>query len=97
MGQRRARLIGLLALSPFAAGVGPLGPAHTVCASGCDYTQIQPALDASANGDRVFVYPGAYPGGLTFRSDVSLVGIAGSSATLIAAPPIAAMNYTTYH
>ena len=60
MGQRRAWLLGLMALSPFAAGVGPLGPAHTVCASGCDYTQIQPALDASANGDRVFVHPDAH-------------------------------------
>lgn len=49
-------LITLNVPSAFAAS----GTTRTVCASGCDFTTVQPAVDASISGDIVNIKPGTY-------------------------------------
>jgi parallel beta-helix repeat protein len=46
------------------AGASAAAAPVTVCASGCDYTAIQPAVDAAAPGGTVLVGPGTYGGGI---------------------------------
>ena len=36
---------------------------HEVCPTGCDYSVLQDAIDASSNGDTILVGPGVYTGG----------------------------------
>jgi len=54
----------------------------TVCASGCNFTTIAPALGAASNGDTVSVRAGTYSGGFTITKSIRLVG-AGAGQTLI--------------
>lgn len=64
---------------------GPTGVAAAtlnVCASGCPYAQIGPALAEAHDGDTVRVGPGRYAGGLTIAASVKLVG-AGAGLTII--------------
>jgi hypothetical protein len=57
---------------------------HTVCASGCDQTTIQAAVDASGPGDEVLVMDGTYAGGITTRGkDLALRSANGRDATSI--------------
>lgn len=51
----------------------------TVCATGCDYTAIQPAIDAASAGDTITVGPGTYAGNLVLSKRVTIQG-AGSTA-----------------
>lgn len=51
----------------------------TVCASGCTYTAIQPAIDAASPGDTIAIGPGTYAGNLTISKRITLQG-AGSTA-----------------
>lgn len=53
-----------------------------VCAHGCAYTQIQPAVDAAAAGDTVAVGPGTYAGGIVIAKDLTVSG-AGAGVTVI--------------
>ena len=46
----------------------------TVCASGCDYTTIQAAVDAAATGDTISVAAGTYTGNVTIGKAVTLEG-----------------------
>ena len=46
----------------------------TVCAHGCGYTQIQPAVDAAAPGDTINVSAGAYAGGIVIGTSLTLSG-----------------------
>ncbi len=56
-----------------------------VCASGCTYTGIQDAVDASADGDTVLVHPGTYNEELVIMGrSVELRSVAGPGATAIA-------------
>ena len=48
----------------------------TVCASGCENSSINSALDRSGPGDIIEVHGGTYDGNLHIRENVSLVGIA---------------------
>jgi hypothetical protein len=74
-------------LAAFAAGL-LLGATNAsassiaVCASGCPFTQLQPALNAARDGDTVTVGPGTYVGGITITRSVKLAG-AGSDGTII--------------
>lgn len=47
---------------------------HTVCASGCDFTTIQPAVNAAVAGDVVSVGPGTYTGSVTIAKAITLQG-----------------------
>jgi len=39
----------------------------TVCASGCEYSKIQPAIDAASNGDTILVGKGTYSEDIDFK------------------------------
>ena len=56
--------------------------AITVCKEGCDYTTIQPALDAAPSGGVVSVGPGVYVGGITITKSVTLIA-ANAKRTVI--------------
>ncbi|MHB8793818.1 MAG: Ig-like domain-containing protein, partial [Thermoleophilia bacterium] len=42
------------------------GEGITVCATGCDYGMIQPAIDAASDGDTISVYEGTYSENINF-------------------------------
>src|SRR5215471_11441456 len=65
------------------AGAGAASAATlTVCPSGCQYSQIGPAVAAAGNGDTIKVGPGTYQGGITIGVSVKLAG-AGAGSTII--------------
>jgi hypothetical protein len=68
----------LLALASGQASAARLN----VCASGCPYTQLAPALAAAHDGDMMRIGPGTYEGGVTIDVSVKLAG-AGASRTII--------------
>jgi hypothetical protein len=79
----RALLAGLIASTVAAAGSGPVAAATvTVCASGCAFTQIAPAVAAATDGDTIAVAAGTYSGGFTIDKSVRLAG-AGPGRTII--------------
>ena len=53
-----------------------------VCAHGCAYAQIQPAVDAAAAGDTIAVGPGSYTGGIVIAKALRVSG-AGAGSTVI--------------
>ena len=65
------------------AGAGAASAATlTVCPSGCQYSQIGPAVAAASNGDTIKVGPGTYRGGITIDVSLRLAG-AGAGSTVI--------------
>jgi hypothetical protein len=78
-GRFRAGVVALIAaalLAP-AAGAVPTMPSATVCPAGpptCDFTEIQPALDAVFDDGSVTVAPGVYDAGFTISRNVTLIG-----------------------
>ena len=79
---RRITAVGM-AVAAVAVAAGPAGAA-TRCVGpggGC-FAQLQPAIDASADGDTIVVAPGTYAGGITIDRSVRLQG-AGAGATVI--------------
>jgi hypothetical protein len=65
----------------------PIVPAtiHTVCASGCDFTTIQAAIDDSSTvtGDELRVSPGTYPEQVTVSKQLTIAGQPGMPAPVI--------------
>jgi CSLREA domain-containing protein len=53
----------------------------TVCASGCTFTTIQAAIDASTNGDVITVKDGTYPENINFNAKVVEVQSENGAAT----------------
>ncbi len=78
-----AGAVGLALSAPGEAAAKNRGKAATVCPRGCEYTAIQPAIDAAPEGGTISVGPGVYRGGVTVDKRVVLVG-AGARRTLIA-------------
>jgi hypothetical protein len=65
------------------AGAGAVSAATlTVCPSGCQFSEIGPAVAAAHNGDTIQVGPGTYQGGITINVSVRLAG-AGAGSTII--------------
>ena len=67
----RLGLAALIATSLALVGTAPANAAPvtiTVCATGCDFTAIQPALDAAVTGDTVSVAAGDYEGGVSIST-----------------------------
>jgi hypothetical protein len=64
----------------------PAVPAHAstlkVCAHGCAYTELAPALAAAGAGDTLRVGPGTYTGGVTIDASIRLIG-SGARSTLL--------------
>jgi hypothetical protein len=79
-------MAGATALASIAAG-GLLAPASatpytTVCASGCDYSTIQGAVDAASDGDFIAVSgPLTVSGTTTINKDVTVAGVPRAKVT----------------
>jgi parallel beta-helix repeat protein len=54
----------------------------SVCTSGCDYTNIQDAINASSDGDTVFVYNGIYCGDIYIEKNITLKGEGADVVTI---------------
>src|SRR3989344_1929856 len=51
-------------------------PGITVCQTGCQFTTIQQAVDASSPGDQILVMAGTYEGNvnISFKENISIIG-----------------------
>lgn len=69
-----------------AAAVVPVVPAQAstleVCAHGCAYTELAPAVAAARSGDTLRVGPGEYTGGVTIDASLTVIG-SGAGSTVI--------------
>ncbi len=85
----RVALAGLIgAVTLLAAAPSPASAATvTVCASGCTYTAIQPAVTAALSGDTISVAAGTYTEQVVIDKNLTLTG-AGSGTTIIQAPAV---------
>jgi len=54
----------------------------SVCTSGCDHTNIQDAIDASSDGDTVYVYNGTYSGDIYIEKNITLTGEGADVVTI---------------
>ena len=71
----------LLTLSGFGAPEARAA-SFTVCATGCDYSVIQDAVDAASNGDVIKVAAGTYDERLVIDKRLSFIG-SGSDSTIV--------------
>lgn len=89
-------LVALLAGSALSLFQAPVARADTltVCASGCDHTSIQAAIDAATAGDTINVAAGTYAPTATINVNkaVTLIG-AGQGVTIIDAVGMPALSY----
>jgi hypothetical protein len=76
-----AVLVGVSMPPPASAGTVTAGRLCVGGAARC-YSGIQAAVDAAADGAVIQVAPGTYPGGISLRRDVTIVG-AGAGRTII--------------
>jgi hypothetical protein len=68
-----------LAMSDDTVTVCPVGPPQ------CDYNAIQPAIKATGSGATILIGAGTYTGQIILRSDVTLIGSAGPTNTIVTA------------
>ncbi len=73
---------GLVVMSLLLPSNAARGATIQVCASGCRYTAIAPALEAAADGDVIEVGAGTYAGGIVVSKAVTIRG-AGRTETII--------------
>lgn len=66
------------------AGSAAAAATHTVCASGCDFTTIQAAIDdaGTADGDTIAVGPGTYTENVNVTKELTITG-AGAGLTVV--------------
>ena len=82
------RLLGLISGTVLTAATALIAPATAagatldVCADGCAFTEIGPALVAAGNGDTIRVAAGTYAGGIVIDTSITLLG-AGAGRTII--------------
>ncbi len=79
-----ARVAALLAaaMMTWAAPAVASAATVTVCPHGCDFAEIQPAVNAAHPGDTVRIAAGIYAGGLVIGKSLTVLG-AGPSRTVI--------------
>lgn len=73
-----AVMIATTLVVPATAGAATLD----VCADGCAFSEIGPALAAATNGDTIRVAAGTYAGGIVIDASVTVIG-AGAGRTII--------------
>jgi hypothetical protein len=72
---------GAAALGALAIAAPAWGRGHTVCATGCKFTKIQPAIDAASPGATITIGRGSYFENLVVNKPLTLFG--GSNATVV--------------
>ena len=79
--------IAMLLIATFSAPapVAAAATTRTVCASGCDYTTIQSAIDAASAGDTIEVQAGTYAEQVVISKNITVTG-AGEEVTVIQSP-----------
>jgi hypothetical protein len=90
------RVVLVVLLVDLAFNEAPIPAAHaatrTVCASGCDYTTIQAAINAADPGDTISISAGSYSGNVIISKALTLQG-AGASLTVISGgAPVITVN-----
>jgi parallel beta-helix repeat protein len=79
-----AILFGWFSLNNGQIGLAQAGKPITVCASGCDFTKIQAAIDSAQNGSAIQVQTGSYKENLSIRNKdgLTLKGAGPDQVTL---------------
>jgi hypothetical protein len=77
-------LLGAVIAAPlmFVPAVAATAATISVCPSGCQFSQLAPAIEAAKSGDMITIAAGTYTGGVTIDKNVSVLG-AGAGATVI--------------
>ena len=58
---------------------------HTVCASGCDFSSIQDAINAAVDGDTISLVSETYTEAITIDKNIILIGDGPENSTVQAA------------
>ena len=59
-----------------------------VCASGCAFSELAPALEAARHGDTISLSEGRYAGGVIIDTSVTLKGAGASTTTIEGGGPV---------
>lgn len=94
---RSRRMLLVVAVGLICASSLALGRTVTVGRSGCNYTSVQRAINASRSGDTVLVRPGTYYEFLVLKSGVSVVADSSGEVVLYStfAPVVSAQNVSS--
>lgn len=73
--------------SPIAGADNPVGdfrasPCTRICATGCDFTTVQAAIDAANDGDTLTICSGQFTEDISIGKNLTLAAVAGGEITL---------------
>src|SRR4051794_14213640 len=87
-GLRAALIVSSILASLAVAAPAFAASTHSVCASGCDFTTIQAAIDngTTANGDTILVKDGTYDEDVTVSKAVTVTSENGAATTTVSGP-----------